>query len=365
MKFICNKQELLKSINTVIRASSSNFQKSILECIHMEATENKLILEATDMMIYIKDSIFAEIADPGSFAIPSRLLQEIINKFPEGEVTFERSSMGIEINCRNSNVRLQEMNAEEFPVFPEMKDSVEIVLKENQFRKMINGTVFSTYTGEDKPIFTGILVESEGDTLNVVGIDGIRLALRSTEYHGIDTLKAVVPSKAMREAARIFEDTDGEIRLSVNDRAFMMIKDETYIYTQLLEGDYIKYRSIIPTEYNTRVRIEVQLFERALERVAILARNDSSNLIKLTVKQDEMVINSNSEYGTAQEEIPIFTEGNQLTIAFNVKYLLDVLKNVEDTEVFLEFNGKLKPCVMKPVEGNGFLYLVVPVNVRE
>lgn len=106
------------------------------------------------------------------------------------------------------------------------------------------------------------------------------------------------------------------------------------------------------------------MLEQALERVAILARNDSNNQIRLAIQMDEMVYQFQFGVWTAQDEVPIFTEGEPLTIAFNVRYLLDVLKNVEDSEIFMEFSGRLKPCVMKPVEGNSYLYLVVPVNER-
>lgn len=364
MKFVCNKEELQKGIGIVIRATYNKFQKSILECIHMKTEDHSLILESFDTVTGIKTKIYADIIQPGESAIPARIFSEMISKFPEGEITFERKGQGVSISCNNANAVLQEMDAEQFPSFPEISGS-SISLKQSELKKMVDGTAFSTYVGEDKPIFTGLLFEAEGDTVNVVGIDGIRLAKNTIHKQVEEKIRAVIPAKTLREASRILGDEDQEITLSFAESNCFLICDEIQIYTRLLDGDFMNYNSIIPNTYKTRVRVETKMMQRSLELASVLAKEDSSNLIKMSIDSSSMELCSNSEYGASENSIPIFMEGEVLKIAFNSKYLLDVFKVIEDESVFLELDSRLKPCIIRPIEGDAYLYMVVPVNVKE
>lgn len=361
MKFICSKQDITKAIGIVIRATGFNIQKSILECIHIEAKNNCLTVRATDTLLAIKTTIPADVHEEGITAIPSKLLYEIINKFPDDEITFESSGEnGIFILCRNSKFQLQEMNADEFPDFPEIENGKSVSLKERELKKMIDGTIFSVYGGDDKPLLTGELVECENSSINIVALDGIRLALRKAECKSADEFKFVVPAKAMKEISKILSDSEDSIELNFNTRALIIDSQYTTIYSRLLEGDYIRYKSVISEQYKSLVRIETKLFKDALERVSIMARENTESPIRLEIEEGVLKIFSSSEYGNANEEVPIYLEGEVLQIAFNAKYMLDILKNIEDEEIIMKFNGRLKSCVIHPVNSNKFLYLIVP-----
>ena len=363
MKFVCNKQELLKGINTVIKATYTKFQKSILECIHIVAGST-LTLDTFDTVTAIRTNIYSDIEEPGQTCIPARILQEIVSKFPDSEVTFEsQEPSGIRLSCRSSAVVLQEMDASEFPAFPEMEGD-SFTLKQGDFKRMIDKTAFSAYIGEDKPVFTGILFESGEDTLSTVAIDGIRLAKNTIHMEVPSTIRAIVPAKSLKEVARLMGDEEENVQVSFGETACYIRMENTDIYTRLLDGEFMKYESIIHKTYKTRVKVETKLIEKSLEMVSVLAKEDSSNLVRLEIGQNSIELCSNSEYGAAKDVIPVLVEGEVLKIAFNAKYLLDVFKVVEEESVFLEFNDSLKPCVIRPAEGDAYLYIVVPVNVR-
>lgn len=364
MKFVCNKEELTKAINIVIRAAYGKYQKSILECIHIVAGEGMLSLDAFDGTTAMKTEVYAEVAQAGQTAIPARIFYDIVSKFPSGELTFEREGNTILVKGENSKASLQEMDAEQFPVFPELEGE-ELVVNRKVLGSMIDKTAFSAYVGEDKPIFTGLLFETdpEAGKLNVVGIDGIRLARQSAKVACKQKIRSVIPAKTLKDVARIIGDEDSDIKLYFGQSSCFILCDNTVIYTRPIDGEFMNYESIIPKEYKTRVRVEAKLIARSLELVLVLAKEDGSNLIRMEVGNQSMKFGAASEYGVAQDELPIFMEGEVLKIAFNAKYLLDVFRVVEDREVFMEFDSRLKPCVIRPIEGDGFLYLVVPVNV--
>ena len=366
MKFTCNKEELLKGIQIVLRAAYGKYQKSILECIHLEAKGNLLYLDTFDMYTAIKTSVYAEIEEEGQTAIPARILGDMISKFPSGEIEFEREDGGIHITGINSDAVLAEMDAEQFPKFPQIEGE-KISLHRTIFKQMIEKTAFSAYIGEDRPIFTGLLLETDANEskMSIVGIDGVRLAKNTITLPCENTVKAVIPSRMLKTASRIINDEDRNVDIYLSASTCFIECDETTIFTRLLDGEYMNYQAIIPPEYKTRVKVNKDLIMRSLELMMVLAREDGSNLIRMSVEPAEMGLSSVSEYGAATDSLPIEAEGEMLKIAFNAKYLLDVFKAIDDETVYMEFTGRLQACIIRPVDSDAYLYLVVPVNVAE
>lgn len=366
MHFTCDKKEILKLTNTVTKAVAYKSLNTILEHIYIEAKKGAVIMKCTDLVLSIQSEIIANVKEEGNIAVTARLFHEIINKYPEGEVMIKTEENNqLLIVCGNSKASLSYIHADEFPVFPLIEKKSDIIIKENNFRKMINQTVFSSAISEDKPILTGALFEAEEGSLKLVALDGYRLALRKEDAGKFDEqLKAVVPAKSLRETSKILGDTDEAIHVYINDKTVLIENKETKIYTRLLEGDYVKYKNILPVEYKTRIKTNATAFCMAIERASILSREENNNLIKISIKGENMLITANSEIGRATEEVLAEVEGKELDIAFNAKFLTDVLKNVEEEDVILEFNTNISPCVLKPVEGDSFLYLVLPVQIR-
>lgn len=366
MHFTCDKKEILKMTNTVTKAVAYKSLNTILEHIYIEANKGTVMMKCTDLVLSIQSEIIADVKQEGKVAVTARLFHEIINKYPEGEVMIKTEENNqLIIICGNSKATLSYINADEFPVFPQIEKKAGIVIKENNFRKMINQTIFSSAIAEDKPILTGALFEAEEGSLKLVALDGYRLALRKEEAGEFkEQLKAVVPAKSLRETSKILSDTDEDIYVYINDKTVLIESNETKIYTRLLEGDYVKYKNILPAEYKTRVKTNATALCMAIDRASILSREENNNLIKISIKDENILITANSEIGQAMEEVLAEVEGKALDIAFNAKFLTDVLKNIEEEDVIFEFNTNISPCVIKPVEGDSFLYLVLPVQIR-
>ncbi len=366
MKFTCTKTELLRGIGIVIKAAYVKYQRSILECIHIKAEGSRLLLDTFDMVTAIKTSVYAQVEEEGETAIPARVLFETVNKFPEEEIVFQREGTVLKLSGRSSNVDLIEMDAEQFPRFPELNGK-KVAMGKADLKDMIEATAFSAYVGDDRPIFTGLLFEAskEKGTLSIVGIDGIRLAKNTIRLSVAEDVKAVIPAKTMKDASRILSEGEEEVNLYFSNNSCFIEEGETVIFTRLLDGEYMNYSAILPGEYKTRVKVETEAMRASLDLMMVLARTDSSNLIRMSVEPAGIAVSSVSEYGRGKNSVPAEVDGELLKIAFNARYLLDVFKILKEESVYMEFTGRLQACVIKPEKGEKFLYLVVPVNVAE
>lgn len=367
MKFTINKQYFQKCIGTVLHVAYNNkAQKSILECIHIEAKGQKIILNAFDTVTAIRTETFADVVEEGACAIPARMLADVVMKLAEADVTIEKNEEnGIRLTCSKTTIVLQEMDARQFPDFPQVAGNA-FALESYRLKELVNGTAFSVYQLPDKPIITGLLLESCENRLNIVGIDGVRMAKMSINKSSGDDFRVVVPVKAMREAARIMGDMEEEsIKIVTDKNSCFFVSDDTTIYTRLLEGEYMNYKNLIPASFKTHVRVNVGLLEDSLNMVSVMSREISTNPVKIVLKHDSVELISKSEYGTASDMVPCKMDGESTSIYVNARYLLDVLKVVDDDEVMLEFENGLKPYIVRPVEGDDYIYMIVPLNIRD
>ncbi len=365
MKFSVSKQDFQKGINSVAHVSYSKNQRTILECILIEASGEKLTLNAFDTVTAIETYVFAEISEDGVCAIPSKLLLEVVSKMPEGDLLIEKNDeAGITISSGYTTIKLQEMDERQFPRFPEIEgDSFDI--EKRNLKRLIDKTVFSVYQTPDKPIFTGLLFEIDETFMNVVGIDGVRLAKMTSDKELTEKSRIVIPAKAVKEAARLMgEDSDEHIRIISGKKACFFISDECRIYTRLLDGEFMNYENIIPKSFKSRIRINTKMLESSINMVSVMSRDQMTNPVRLTVGFDSLDLMAQSEFGTANDSVPAKLDGETLSISLNAKYLLDVLRVIDDEEILIDLESSLKPLIIRPVNGEEFLYLIVPLNVR-
>ena len=365
MRIVCQKSELQRSVNIVSKAVAIKSPIYILEGILFSTEENNIVLYGSDDTLSIKNSTRAVIIEEGRFVLPARLLSEILAKFDDCELTMYTKENKVYMECGHSQTTLFYMDADNYPDFPEYDATNGIQMMSKEMISMIDQTVFATSMSEDKPILTGILVEIEKDKTRLVALDGYRLAVREENINSsIEHREVIVPAKSMREAARILPADDSAVKLYFSDRMLSIVCDETQINTRMLQGDYIKYKNIIPESFEIRVIVDRLELHNSLERASILARQTKTNVVNLNIDGNTLTITSNSEVGAAREELDIDLTGKNLDIAFNSRYLLDVLKEVEDDEVVFDLNTPISPCVIRPVSGSSYLYMVLPVKTN-
>ena len=364
MRFSCDTNDLNSSLSVVSRALAVRSPKPILEGILFESCDEGLKLTCTDLALGIETIIPATFIEEGRAVLPGKLLCEIVRKLPGGMCDIAISDrMQATIRCASIRTTISGFDPVEYPELPQVAGA-SFVMQQTTLRAMIGRTLFAIAVDESRPILTGCLMEVGKDEMRVVALDGFRLAMRKENIAGPETdVAAVVGGKVLGDIAKIRGDTDEEVSLCFSRSHVQQNMGATHIVARLLEGEFIRYRQILPAEWQTRVAVKRSELSSAIDRASLIAREGKSNLVCFKIDGDTLMVTSNSENGDMEEKIDVTTEGKDLTIAFNVRYITDVLKALNDDEVFMRFNSNVSPCVVCPTEGDGYLYLVLPVRV--
>lgn len=370
MRFSCNQQTLTKALNIVSKAVTIRTTIPILKGILLRVDNNGILtMSASDLDISIEKKIKVDNSEPGEIVVLSKLFGDIIRKLPDGDIYIEENNGKVQIKCSNSEFNIIGLSAEEFPnINPNEKDSEELVFNKEILKDMIKKTSFSASIDENKGAMTGVLVEMEENTLNMVAIDGFRMAIARESMKNKKRQNIIIPAKILNEISRIISETDidnDDVTMLLNTKKAVFIMENTKIVIRLLEGEFMNYKRIIPADSSCRVVLNKNDFLESVERASLLAKVGKNNLVRLEIKDNIMEITSKSEEGNVKEEIIISKEGNNLTIGFNSKYLIDVLKVVDDESINMLFNTNVSPCLIKPISGDSFEYLVLPVRISQ
>ena len=228
---------------------------------------------------------------------------------------------------------------------------------------MIKSTSFAIAQDETRPILQGILFELKDRKLNLVALDGYRLAIKSEYLDSDFNIEVVIPGKTLNEVSKILEDDDSIVDITFTNNHILFNLAQTKIISRLLDGKFVNYNSLLPQEHKLIVEVKRQDLQNGIERASLMAKEGNSNLIKLEIQDDTIVNTSNSQLGKVREEVVINLQGEGVQIAFNSRYLLDVLKNMEDDMVIMEMTSSVTPCVIKAKETDSYKYLVLPVRL--
>ncbi len=372
MKFICEKEKLLLGLNSVTRSSIGRTTTPILEGIHLQLKNKKLTLTTNDLEVGMEYRIEdVDIRDEGEAVVDSRMFSEIIRKLPNKEIIVSLNENNILlIECEGSKYKLSTMNANEFTLLPNISVDKSISIPQKVLKDMIKRTAFAVSTDENRPIFTGCLFDVTGSLLNIVAVDGFRLAQRvAPVFTEQKEFKAIVPGKYLSEVAKNLLDVDELVKIGISKNQALFEINDCKIVTRLLEGDFLDYGNVIPKEKETRIKIDKSNLQDAIERAAIFSISSSEKEkkypIKIYINVDCIVVSCTSQAGDAKEEVAVEMEGKELEIGFNPKYLLDALKAIEDDEVYLDFGSNISPCVIRSTAEDKYTYMVLPVRLKE
>ncbi len=367
MKIVCQQADLYQALSTVTHALSPKSPIPALDYILIKSEKGDVTLTCSDLHMTIVSRLPGFADSDGQVLLPGRLLTEIVRKLPDSEVTMEISAnFGVTIRALQTRTTLQGLSADNFPELPRTPDAaVSATLSQLTFRDMIRQTAFAVATDDLRPILTGCLIQCEGDVLTMVSLDSFRMALRKAQVMSTDgDFSFVAPGKYLLELSKILGDIEDMVTLRFGGNHLLVNLGLTDIKIRLLEGEYIKYKQIIPAESSTRIVVSRKDFNDCVERAALIARDGKTNLIKMNITGDMLVITSNNDLGDIYEEINCSKFGNDITIAFNVRYISDVLKNVDDDNVMILLNSPVSPGTIVPEEGDSYLYLVLPVRTH-
>ncbi len=365
MKLFCSQSDLANALNIVQKAISSKTTLPILTGVLLEAKNGSLKLTGNDLSIGIEKSIKAEILEEGSTVISSRIFGDFIRKLPNDKVSLMLSEKSLSIECMKSHIDLLTYDAIEYPELPTIDESNSYKISKSMIKNMIRQTIFATSQDETRPILTGSYIEIENRNISMVAIDGFRVAISKSSINSDLQSKIVVPAKTLSEINKIIASSDEneEIDVFISEKNILFKIDDIRIVSRLLEGEYVKYSQMLPSDFKTRVEINASDLLHSIERVSLLSREGKNNSIKLSIKDDHLAISSIVEIGKANEEISLDLEGNHIDIGFNPKYLIDVLKVIDSETIYMEFLANISPCIIRPSDNENYTYLVLPVRI--
>lgn len=366
MKITCERNRLDEALGIAGRAVSSRNTLPILSNILLETEDEQLRLTATDLDTAIRCAVPAQIAENGAVAVPAHLLADVVSKLPDASVTLEVQDGKVAVRCGKSEYTILSLPAEDYPAVPKVSGGVEFSLSQGMLKRMFQLTTFAASKEETRSLLMGVLFEARGSALTLVATDTHRLAKKeATINEGLENpLTAVVPAKPLIELQRVLKDSAEEVvhvRIDTSQAQFQT--DDVTLVSRLLDGQFPNYEKVIPKGTERKIRFDRGQLLNAVRRVYIVAKGSAEKAV-LATKENLVEITAESpDVGKAFEEVAVSMDGGDITIAFNARYLLEVLSILDSEEVLIELNGALSPGLLRPSNDEEFEYVVMPMQV--
>jgi len=376
MQVTCLRENLSRGLANVSRAVASRATLPVTQNVLLEGDNGQLKLTATNTEIAISTWIGAQIEDEGSITVPARMLTDFVNSLPGETVTidFQPESAGVKVSSGKFNGDISGIPAEEFPPIPEVSGGVSVAIPADAFKGALERVVFAAATDDSRPVLTGVKIELKEKSFIVAAADGFRLAVETGELaEAIDgEIGIIVPAKTLAEVERLLGDGSSTISLSTdsNDRSAKFRLDSSEIVTSLVQGTFPDYEKLIPTSWSTRASIDLSQMSQATRAASIFAR-DGSGIIRIMINPGEAdaagavkVIARAEEVGANENEVEASVEGDETKIAFNSKFLSDVLNVIEGDDVKLETTTPSSPGVFRSPKHENYTHVVMPMFVQ-
>ena len=365
MQVICNKQLLADAVANVSRAVSSKNTLAALEGILMRAADGKLHLTGYDLELAISTSIEARVQEPGDIVLSARIFLDMIRRMPSEEISIcSDEKMLTVVRGSMTEYTILGIPASEYPELPSVAQTTSISIGQSTLKNMIGQTLFAIAVSDTKPVHTGSLFDIKEGELNVVSVDGYRLALRKEKVSIEDNLSFIVPGKSLSEVGKLLKDEDGEISIHVSKRHIIFEISGYNVVSRLLEGEFLDYRAAIPAGGATSIRIGTRDLMSAIDRASLLISDNIKSPLRMKFEDGIIKISCSTALGKAYDEIVCNQSGDNVDIGFNSRYMLDALKASEGDEIQLLLNGPLSPIKLIPLEGDAFTFLVLPVRLK-
>ena len=310
--------------------------------------------------------IDAQILETGEVAIEARIFQDIVRRLNGENVTLESDARhSITITDGSSCFTIMGQNGEDFPTLPEVQQNEAFTLGQNELRNLIRQTIFSIAQESAKQVLMGEYFEMKADALQVVSIDGYRISFRKSPVsHAFQEKSVIVPGKTLNELMKILsQEEEDKVHLYFTDKHVLFDLGMATMVSRLIEGEFISYENNFTNDFTTKIIIETQALIQALERASLVSRDNRKTPVKLEMRPNQLILTAKSDMGSAYEEVPDETEGDEMQIAFNPRYLIEALRAIEDEKVAIRFTGSLSPCIIAPLEGNAYQYLILPLRI--
>ncbi len=364
MKVTFDRSELATAVSNVQRAVSTKNTIPALEGILIKTDGNKAMLAGYDLEIGIRTEIPATVIEEGEIILSAKLFSDMVKRLPDNTVTLETDDKLVTyIHSGVADYQIIGMSSYEFPELPTFDVIERFSIETATLKNMIKQTSYAISDNMSKPIYTGSLFELKAGYLNVVSIDGFRMAVRKEKIETDINFSFIVPGKSLSEILKLNSGEESIVQVVVGKKHAAFNIENYTIFSRLIEGKFIEYEGTVPKGAATKLRVKTKEITAAVERMSLLTNDKMQSPVRVIVADEGIKLHCTTVVGKASDYVELTFEGDEVEIGFNNKYLLDALKNAETDELLFEFNGPLKPLKILPVEGDSFIFLVVPMRL--
>lgn len=365
MKIECKKNNLSNAVLNIQNVVSTKSSIPALEGILIKTEENKIKLCGYDLELGVTTLIEAKVEEPGSIVLNAKLFSEIVRKTQSENITIKTDSKLItEITGGESKFSIVGITPEEYPELPRVDETSTLSLPGNTLKSMIRQTIFAISESDAKPIHTGTLFEIEKNKIRLVSVDGYRLAIREEQITSDIKTNFVVPGKALKEIVKLLGDNETETEIKIGNRHILFNIENYTVISRLLEGDFLDYHAAIPQKSETTAKIKVNEMVDSVSRVSLIITERLKSPVRCIFGENEIKLSSASSIGKASDNLKAEIIGNDVEIGFNNSYFLDALNHTECDEVKISLGGPLSPIKITPLDGESFIFLVLPVRLN-
>ena len=374
MKLSCLQENLAKGLSIVGRAVSTRSTLPVLGNVLLSTDNGRLKLSATNLEVVITCWIGAKVEEDGAITVPARTFADLVNALPPERVDLQllTQTQTLHLSCARTEANVRGIDAAEFPLVPEPEKEGRIRVEAETFKEMVSQVTFAAAADDTRPILTGVATHIEGNEITMAATDGFRLSVRTAEFPGgvAKPLTLIVPARALGELGRIIDDQAEYVDISLPDGRNQIVFDleNTVLVSQLIDGSFPDYRPVIPNTHHTRSVLGTAEFLKACRTAAIFAR-DSNHTARVRVEPGDeitpghaIISATSAETGDNVAQIDASVNGDPIEIAFNVRYMTEVLGVIDTPQVALETTNSNEPGVVKPVGKDGFFHIIMPMH---
>ena len=365
MKFTCKKNDFSEGINIALKAVAGKSTVPTLECVAIEALENQIKLTSNNIELGIETILDCNIMEKGSVLVNAKMLAEIVRKLPEEDVYFESDDKNnVIIKCGKANFNISGLDSSEFSFLPNIEKKNKVVMSQFTLKEMIRQTIFSTSYNESNRILTGELFEIRGKQFQVTSLDLYRVSIRKVELkEEYGNVKVIIPGKTLSEISKILSgNMDEEVHIYFSTNHVLFEFENTLVVSRLIEGNYYDINKMLSNDYETKIKINKMDLLGSIDRATLLLRESEKKPVVMTIHEDNVHLEMNTKIGSMDENILIEKEGKNMIFAFNPKFLIDVLRVIDDEETYIYMINSKAPCFIKNKEET-YIYMILPVNL--
>lgn len=365
MKVSIARSELVEALSVAGKGMSARSTLPILSGILVSASGGEVQFQSTDLEISVRHKVPALVEREGQAVLPGKLISEIVRSLPEAAVTIDIEGDVAVVRCQQSSFTLKTLNPADFPKFPEVNPENTITLPVNALAAMVRQVSKAVSRDETRAVLTGILLVVEGHTVKMVATDSYRLAVREIllDELGGEDIEVVIPGKALEEVSRLAASGEN-LSIGIAQNQIVFEFGETVFVTRRIEGTFPPYKQLLPKEAETQAVIAKDELAAAVKRVSLMALHNTPLKVSVNVADQTLSLSATTQdVGDASEDLMVKADGKDVEIAFNHAFLMDGLASAASDTVRLEIQSSLKPGLIRTVEDEGFLYLLMPVRL--